>query len=366
MIPFLDLQKVNTPYTDSFKKRFDDFLQDGTFILGKTVTQFELEFAEYCNTSECIGTGTGFDSLRLIFEGLKLQKKLNNGDSVIVAANSYIATVLAILQAGLKPVFVEVEEQFFNIDLQKIVVAGASVKAVLITHLYGQLEAVEAISTYAKKYNLLLIEDASQAHGAHLKGQKAGSFGVAAAFSCYPTKNLGALGDAGLITTSDATLAEIIKKLRNYGRSSSYENEYAGFNSRLDPLQAIFLSEKLNDLDAQNTQRRSIAARYAAEINNEHIKLPLWDLSENHVFYVYVIRVKNRSHFLMYLESCEVGFALHYPIPPYRQAALKDYNSLSFPITETLANESVSIPLNTTLTESEITIIIAVLNAYNA
>ena len=365
MIPFLDLQKVNAPYEEAFLKQFDHFLKSGTYILGKAVDEFEEEFSNYCGSKYAIGTGNGLDALRLIFEGLKLQGKLEAGDGILVAANSYIATILSIIHSGLKPVFVEVDEYFFNIDIEKTEIPDNSVKAVLTTHLYGQLGAIQEISAFAKKHNLLLLEDASQAHGAELNGIKAGSFGIAAAFSCYPTKNLGALGDAGVIITSDLDLAKIIKKLRNYGKTSIFENEYTGFNSRLDPLQALFLSQKLKDLDAQNSLRRTIAMRYFDEIKNDNIKPPYWNFSENHVFYVYVVRVNNRAHFLSYLEACGVGFAVHYPIPPYKQKALNNYNHLKFPVTENLATTCVSIPLNSALSEHDISTIIAVLNAYH-
>ncbi len=365
-IPFLDLKQINAPYEHHFKKWFEDFLGSGTYILGQAVSDFENAFSRYCGTDFCVGTGNGFDALRLIFEAYKVQGKLASGDSVLLAANSYIATVLAVIQAGLKPVFVEAETQYFNIDLDKLGDPDASVKALVVTHLYGEMGPVEVLSAYAEKHQLLLIEDASQAHGAVVNDKKAGSFGHAAAFSFYPTKNLGALGDAGAVTTSDERLAKTIQSLRNYGRKDAQHNTRVGFNSRLDPLQALFLNEKLNDLDALNRKRRQIASRYLNEIQNPEIRMPFFDGSAGHVFYVFVILVNNRPHFLAYLNQNRIGSAIHYEVPPYKQEALKDYNHLSFPVTEEVAKNCVSIPLYPALVDVEISRIIGVLNAYHA
>ncbi|MAW94129.1 MULTISPECIES: DegT/DnrJ/EryC1/StrS aminotransferase family protein [unclassified Leeuwenhoekiella] len=365
-IPFLDLNKLNAPYEARFKKLFEHFLESGTYILGDAVNNFEQEFARYCGTEFCVGTGNGFDALRLIFEGYKAEGKLAEGDGVLLAANSYIATVLAVMHAGLKPVFTEAESKFFNIDLEKLDPPDTSVKVLLVTHLYGQLGPVEALSDYAKKHQLLLIEDASQAHGAEFKGKKAGSFGDAAAFSFYPTKNLGALGDAGAVTTSDESLAKTIQSLRNYGRKDAQHNTFIGLNSRLDPLQALFLTEKLKDLEELNQKRREIAKRYLDAIENPKIQLPFYAGSTNHVFYVFVVLVENRSHFLDYLKADGVGYGIHYEVPPYQQEALKRYNQLHFPVTESIAQSCVSLPLHPGLTEAEITRVIEVLNAYHA
>ena len=366
MIPFLDLKKLNAPYEEALTAAFKETLHQGDYILGEAVTRFEHEFADFCGANYCLGTGNGFDALQLIFEGYKQLGKLKEGDGILLAANSYIATVLAVMHAGLKPVFVEIETSTFNIDLEQLPEPDSSIKAILITHLYGQLGPVTAVAAYAQKHNLLFIEDAAQAHGATLDTKKAGSFGDAAAFSFYPTKNLGALGDGGAVTSNDEALMTVIKSLRNYGRTSFAENSYAGFNSRLDTLQAAFLSEKLKNLNAENLQRRAIATRYLAEITNPQITLPFWDTSAQHVFHLFVILVENRDHFLSYLKNSEVGFGVHYAIPPYQQKALKAYNHLKFPQTEKVAKTCVSIPLNPTLNAEEVTQIIGVLNRYNA
>ena len=366
MIPFLDLKKLNAPYIEVLTAAFKNTLHQGDYILGEAVTRFENEFANYCGTNYCLGTGNGLDALQLIFEGYKYLGKLKEGDGVLMAANSYIATVLAVIHSGLKPVFIEIETSTFNIDLEQLHEPDSSIKAILITHLYGQLGPVTAVAAYAQKHNLLFIEDAAQAHGATFNAKKAGNFGDAAAFSFYPTKNLGALGDGGAVTSDDEDLIAVIKSLRNYGRTSFAENSYAGFNSRLDTLQAAFLSEKLKNLNAENLQRRAIATRYQAEITNPQITLPFWDDSAQHVFHLFVVLVENRDHFLSYLKNSEVGFGVHYAIPPYQQKALKAYNHLKFPLTERVAQTCVSIPLNPTLDAEEVTQIISVLNLYNA
>ena len=366
MIPFLDLKKLNAPYEEALTAAFKETLHQGDYILGEAVTRFEHEFADFCGANYCLGTGNGFDALQLIFEGYKQLGKLQEGNGILLAANSYIATVLAVMHAGLKPVFVEIETSTFNIDLEQLPEAEPSVKAILITHLYGQLGPVTAAAAYAQKHNLLFIEDAAQAHGATFNTKKAGNFGDAAAFSFYPTKNLGALGDGGAVTSNDEALIAVIKSLRNYGRTSFAENSHAGFNSRLDTLQAAFLSEKLKNLNADNLQRRAIATRYLAEITNPKITLPFWDTSAQHVFHLFVVLIENRDHFLSYLKNSEVGFGVHYAIPPYQQKALKAYNHLKFPLTEKVAQTCVSIPSNPTLDAEAVTQIISVLNRYNA
>ncbi|RXG13339.1 dTDP-4-amino-4,6-dideoxygalactose transaminase [Leeuwenhoekiella aestuarii] len=365
MIPFLDIKKLNAPYEKSLKAKFLDFLDNGNYILGDAVESFESQFARFCGTSYCVGTGNGFDALRLIFEAYKINGKLKNGDSVLLAANSYIATVLAVLNAGLKPVFIDIEDATFNIDLYQLQKSETSIKAIVITHLYGLLGPVDEVSAYAKEHNLLFIEDASQAHGAALKSKKSGSFGDAAAFSFYPTKNLGALGDGGAVITSDSNLAAIVKSLRNYGRRTAHTNDYAGFNSRLDSLQALFLNEKLKNLTNENQIRQDIAKRFLSQIKNPLVKLPYWDDAANHVFYLFVILVEDRASFLTHLNSNAIGYSIHYPVPPYQQQALNSYAHLSFPVTEQIANTCVSIPLNPALSESEIVRIIRVLNQYH-
>ena len=366
MIPFLDLHKINAPYKEAFQKSFQTFLNSGYYILGSQVKKFEKVFADYCGVNHCVGVGNGLDALTLILKGYIELGKLSDGDQVIVAANTYIATILAIKQAGLKPIFLEPDAQTFNLDSKEVEKnISASVKAILVTHLYGQLAEMESLRKISTENNLLLIADAAQAHGAaDSKNRKAGSLADASGFSFYPSKNLGALGDGGAVTTNDRDLAEIISKLRSYGSSSKYVNEFVGVNSRLDEIQAGFLLEKLKDLDKANQQRREIATRYLGEIKNDKIKLPYWDGSKNHVFHLFVVQVNDRADFCEYLDNKEIGYLVHYPIPPHQQKALLEYAHLNLPITKKIHQEVVSIPISPVMNIEQVVKIISVLNAY--
>jgi dTDP-4-amino-4,6-dideoxygalactose transaminase len=366
MIPFLDLHKINTRFEKDFQLSFKAFLDSGYYILGKSVKAFEEEFAAYCGTDQCIGVANGLDALRLILEGYKILGKLKNGDQVLVASNTYIATILAIRQVGLEPVLVESESKTFNFDLDALKAAITNrTKAIMPVHLYGQLSPMSELSSIADANGLLVIEDAAQAHGArNVKGVLAGNLGDAAGFSFYPTKNLGALGDGGAVTTNDEELASVIRKLRNYGSSSKYVNDYVGINSRLDEIQAAWLRCKLPSLDTGNGERRKIAKRYLSEIKNEKIKLPFYDGSENHNFHLFVIMVKDRNGFIDYLTENGIGTLIHYPIAPHKQQAFSEYKDLNFPTTERIHEEVVSIPMSPILTTEEVTRIISVLNSY--
>jgi dTDP-4-amino-4,6-dideoxygalactose transaminase len=366
MIPFLDLHRINQRFEAEFQKKFTEFLDSGYYILGNRVTQFEDEFARYCGVSHCVGVANGLDALRLIMEAYKILGKLKAGDEVLVASNTYIATIIAIKQAGLKPVLVEGEAHTFNFDLKALEAAiGPETKAIMPVHLYGMLSPMDAINTLAIKHGLLVIEDAAQGHGAQqADGKRAGNLGDAAGFSFYPTKNLGALGDGGAVTTNDSEVADIIKKLRNYGAARKYVSEYVGVNSRLDEIQAAFLSCKLPSLDRDNEERRSIAKRYLSEIKNDRIQLPHYDGSNNHVFHLFVVLVKNRDHFISYLKQNEIGTLVHYPVAPHRQQALVEYKDLSFPVTERIHDEIVSIPLSPVMTQEAATRVIKVINDY--
>ena len=366
MIHFLNLRKLNHPFEVAFQKKMKQFLDGGWYILGNEVKQFETDFASYCGTKHCIGVGNGLDALVLIFKAYIHLGKLEKGDEVIVPANTYIASVLAILQADLVPVLVEPRLETFNINPDEIEAKITSkTKAILPVHLYGQLAEMNAINAIAQKYNLLVVEDAAQAHGSQfLENKKAGNLSHAAAFSFYPGKNLGALGDAGAITTNDDALAAVLFSMRNYGSKVKYENEIIGVNSRLDELQAAFLNIKLKQLDSENEFRRSMARRYLSEIKNDKIIMPTWDLSQNHVFHLFVIRTSNRMHLQNYLKENGIEIMIHYPIPPHKQKALSNWNHLSFSITEKIHNEVLSIPLNSGLKASEIQHIITILNQY--
>ncbi|HZW62177.1 MAG TPA: DegT/DnrJ/EryC1/StrS family aminotransferase [Flavobacteriaceae bacterium] len=366
MIQFLDLHKINARFEGQFKQEFQKFLDSGQYILGDAVTAFETRFAAYCGTQYCLGVSNGLDALTLLFKGYMELGKLKSGDEVIVPANTFIASILAVVNAGLKPIFVEPETDTYTISPSLIEQhITAKTKAIMPVHLYGQLAKMDKINAVAKEHTLLVIEDAAQAHGAEDKnGGKAGSLSHAAAFSFYPTKNLGALGDAGAITTNDKGLYEVVKKLRNYGFEKRYVSEYAGYNNRMDEIQAMFLGVKLKALDAANAQRRLLAKRYLTEIKNPKVKLPFYDYTLNHVFHLFVVQVTDRTHFVDYLESHGIQTLIHYPVPPHKQTALKEFVSLPLPITEQLHRTVVSLPLHPEVTDDEIRYVIQKINAY--
>ena len=365
MIKFLDLHKINQPYEALFQEKLKTFLDKGWYILGNEVQTFELNFAHYCGTKFCIGVGNGLDALTLIFKGYIELGKLQKGDEVIVPANTYIASILAILQADLIPVLVEPDKKTFN--LNSVLIAEKitpKTKAILVVHLYGQLAEMKQINWIAKENNLLVVEDAAQAHGAKLENKSAGNFGNAAGFSFYPSKNLGALGDGGAITTNDSDLAEILFSLRNYGSEVKYHNDFIGVNSRLDELQAAFLNVKLPHLDTENQRRRSIVKRYLAEIKNKKIGLPSYDGSQNHVFHLFVISTQNRDELQKYLTENNIQTQIHYPIPPHKQKALPQFNHLSFPITEKMQDEVLCLPMSPVMTDDEVDFVINVVNQF--
>lgn len=365
MIKFFDLKQLNQAYEEDFHLKMQIFFEKGWYILGEEVQLFETNFASYCGVKHCVGVGNGLDALVLILKAYIQLGKLQKGDEVMVPANTYIATILAIMQADLVPVLVEPENQTFTIDPKEVVKAITSkTKAILVVHLYGQLANMESLTAIAKKHNLLLIEDAAQAHGAVFQDKRAGNFGDAAAFSFYPSKNLGCLGDGGAVVTNDTELTNTVRKLRNYGSEEKYKNELIGFNSRLDELQAAFLNVKLNDLDVQNEQRRQVAVRYLNEINNKKIKLPFYDGSNNHVFHLFVIETEDRVGLKKYLLENNVETAIHYPLAPHQQKALKAFNHLSLPITEEIHKTVLSLPMSPLLKEQEVTTIIDLLNNY--
>ena len=366
MIKFLDLQKINQPYEDAFQLKLEEMLHKGWYILGNEVQTFESNFAQYTGYKHCIGVGNGLDALVLIFKAYIQLGKLQKGDEVIVPANTYIASILAVLQADLVPVLVEPKLDTYNINPNLITEKiTTKTKAILAVHLYGQLAEMQRINEIAQQFNLLVIEDAAQSHGAvcvqksKIKNQQS-----SVAYSFYPSKNLGALGDAGAVVTNDDTLAKTIQSLRNYGSEAKYHNDYIGINSRLDELQAAFLNVKLPQLDAENEQRRTIAKRYLSEIKNDKITLPYWDFSNNHVFHVFVIRTENRSQLQEYLLSKGIQTVIHYPIAPHHQKALSEWNSLSFPITETIHQKVLSLPMSPVMTMEEVTEVITTLNQY--
>ncbi|TDD74046.1 DegT/DnrJ/EryC1/StrS family aminotransferase [Flavobacterium caseinilyticum] len=370
MIPFLDLKKINQPYEAAFQEKLKAVLDNGWYILGNEVKAFESNFANYCGTKYCVGVGNGFDALVLIFKGYIQLGKLQKGDEVIVPANTYIASILAILQADLIPVMVEPKLETYNINPALIEEKITSkTKAILVVHLYGQLAEMDLINEIALANDLLVVEDAAQAHGT-IRNQESviSNQKSSVAYSFYPGKNLGALGDGGAVTTNDLELAKVIHSLRNYGSETKYYNDYIGVNSRLNELQAAFLNVKLPNLDAENEKRSIIAKRYLSEIKNDKIILPTilsrGAKQSNHVFHLFVIRTQNRKELQDYLYNNSIQTVIHYPVPPHKQKAFSHWNHLRFPITEKIHNEVLSLPISPVLTVAEVDFIIAVLNQY--
>ncbi|WP_367754684.1 DegT/DnrJ/EryC1/StrS family aminotransferase [Flavobacterium sp. WC2430] len=368
MIPFLDLKKINAQYETAFQDNLKSVLDSSWYILGNEVKEFETNFAQFCKSEYCIGVGNGFDALVLIFKGYIQLGKLQKGDEVIVPANTYIASILAILEADLVPVLVEPKLETYNLNPDLIEEKITSkTRAILAVHLYGQLAEMNQINEVAFANDLLVIEDAAQSHGAFFEVESQKSkveSGNTQAYSFYPGKNLGALGDGGAVVTNDEELAKVVSTLRNYGSETKYYTDYIGVNSRLDELQAAFLNVKLPHLDAENDKRRAIAKRYLSEIKNDKVVLPFWDLSSNHVFHLFVIRTKNRAELQAYLLENRIETVIHYPIPAHKQKALKNWNEWSFPMTEKIHDEVLSLPLNPVLTTEEVDFVIVTLNNY--
>ncbi len=359
MIKFLDLQKINKQYQEQLQQKMQNVVEKGWFILGDEVKTFESNFANYCQMKHCIGVGNGLDAIVLTLKAYIELGNLKKGDEVIVPANTYIATILALLQADLVPVLVEPNILTYNIDSNLVEAKITSkTKAIMPVHLYGQLADMDALIAIGYKYKILIIEDAAQAHGLQFKGSHT------RAFSFYPGKNLGALGDGGAILTNDDKLAKVLYSLRNYGSEKKYHNDYLGFNSRLDELQAAFLNVKLPYLDNENEIRKKIAKRYLSEITNDKIILPTSDFTNNHVFHLFVIRTENRDDLHDYLKQNEIETLIHYPIPPHQQKALLNWNSLSFPITEKIHKEVLSLPMSPVMTEDEVSYVVTILNQY--
>ena len=367
MIKFLDLHKINDRFNAAFEASFKSTLETSHFILGANVSKFESEFATYCGSRYAVGTANGLDALTLILKGYIALGRLQKGDKVIVPANTFIATILSVIHAELEPVLVEPNASTYNLSAELVEDAiNEDVKAIIMVHLYGQLADVEGLNRLKEAHNLLLIEDAAQAHGAVLNSQglKAGNLADAAAFSFYPSKNLGALGDAGAITTSDKELFDTVSLLRNYGSKVKYTNEVIGFNSRLDDMQAAFLSIKLQALDADNRRRQEIAKQYLEGVKNTKLSLPIYDETQNHVFYAFVVEVEDRNVFIEHLDKNHVGWLIHYPIPPHKQKALHNFSNLKLPVTEQIHNRIVSLPISPVLTDHEVNYVIDVLNNY--
>lgn len=365
MISFLDLKHVNQKYQQEIEDAILRVARSGWYVLGREVADFEKAYATYCQTSNCIGVGNGLEAIVLILKAYKELGIFEEGDEIIVPANTYIATVLAISESGLTPVLVEPNIETYNINPTNIEEKISSrTKAVLAVHLYGQVAPMDELAEIAQKYNLKLIADAAQSHGAVYKGKPVGCLGDAVAFSFYPTKNLGALGDGGAVTTNDEELAQVVRSLTNYGTSSKYINQYKGQNSRLDEIQAAILSVKLKYLDAENNQRRLFAKQYIEEITNPLLTLPSFKHEEEHVFHLFIIRTGYRDSLATYLLENGVQTQIHYPIPIHKQEAYRELSSQSYPITEKICEEVLSLPLHLALKDSDIAKIITLLNTF--
>jgi dTDP-4-amino-4,6-dideoxygalactose transaminase len=365
MIKFLDLNGLNEKYLNEFADKIRSIVINGNLVLGEEVNFFEKDFASYCGTAYCIAVGNGLQALALIFKAYIELGRISKGDEVIIPANTFIASALAISESNLLPVLVEPDPVTFNIDVSKVEQAITSkTKAIMPVHLYGQLADMDGIRALAEKYNLLVVEDAAQAHGANRNGNKSGSYGDAAGFSFYPGKNLGALGDGGAITTSNKELAAILTSLHNYGSSEKYFHDYKGENSRLDEVQAGFLNVKLRKLDEENDRRRKIAKKYLEGITNRNVILPQYNGYEDHVFHLFVVQVKSRDKFREFLNHKGIQTLIHYPVPIHKQKAYSELNHLVFPITEKLSQEIVSLPIDPYLSEEHIKEIVDAVNAF--
>lgn len=367
MIKFLDLQQVNATYADQMIQAAKSVIESGWYLQGSKVKSFEENLAEYIGTDYAISCGNGLDALRLIFKAYKEMGVIKEGDEVIVPANTYIASVLAITDTNLTPVFVEPDINSYNLDIEKVEQnISSKTKAILTVHLYGQVSFNEKLKELADKYNLKIIEDNAQAIGAQYQSLKTGNLGDAAAFSFYPGKNLGALGDSGAVTSNDKELISIIKAIGNYGSKTKYVNEFCGLNSRMDEIQAAFLDIKLKGLDNENAIRRNIANYYRDNIINEKVRLPDVFLHDErtHVWHLFVIRTMNRNELQEYLSKNKIQSLIHYPIPPHKQTCYKQFNGLNLEITESLSGEVLSLPISPVMKDDDVKKVVDVVNHY--
>lgn len=366
MIKFLDLQKVTQKYAEEIHEAVNRVVDSGWYLQGKENEKFESDYSAYIGTKYTVGCGNGLDALIWIFRAYVEMGVMKPGDEVIVPANTYIASILAITENGLKPVLVEPSIETYQIDDSKIEAAITErTKGILIVHLYGQCAYTDKIGELCKKYKLKLVEDNAQAHGCKFKGRHTGSLGDAAGHSFYPGKNLGAFGDAGAVTTNDEELAKIVRAVANYGSQRKYVFKYKGRNSRLDEMQAAILDVKLKYLDNDNAIRKQIAKYYIDNITNPAIITPIVKDWDGHVFHIFTIRCKKRDELQKYLADNGVQTIIHYPIPPHKQECYKEWNNLSFPITEQIHNEELSLPMSPVMSKEEVNIIVSLLNSWS-
>ncbi|PZX57816.1 dTDP-4-amino-4,6-dideoxygalactose transaminase [Algoriphagus ratkowskyi] len=371
MIKFLDLKAINDSYEPQLSNAIKSVLDSGWYLLGKELENFESEYSAFLGCKHTIGVANGLDALRLIFKAYLELGEIQEGDEVIVPAHTFIASILAITDNRLVPVLVEPDPNSFNLDSSKIEAAiTPKTKAILVVHLYGQIGINQEMVDLSKKYHLKIVEDNAQAIGAKWKGKNTGNLGDASGHSFYPGKNLGALGDGGAVTTNNLELATVIRSLANYGSLEKYVHGYQGLNSRLDEIQAAVLRVKLRKLEADNNKRRFIAAYYLEHIKNSSVILPFLPQEANaanfeeHVWHLFVIKSKNRDVLQSYLEKNGIQTLIHYPIPPHKQGAYKDFNEMGYPITETLSKEVLSLPISPVMTEEEYKKVVATINSY--
>lgn len=361
MIKFLDLKKINNRYREEIDSRIKNILDKGWYLQGEENENFTKNFANFCGTKFALGVANGLDALNLIIKAYGF----SNGDEIIVPANTYIATILAISENGCIPILVEPDIKTYNINPDSIEKKITSkTKAIMVVHLYGQAVQMEKIWKIAKKYNLKIIEDSAQAHGAIYQENRTGNLGDASGFSFYPGKNLGCMGDGGAVTTNDEELFNKIKAIANYGSDRKYHHIYKGVNSRLDEIQAAVLDIKLKHLDSDNNKRREISKYYRENIKNSKIILPETYEEKSHVWHIFAVRTHNRDEFQKYLTEKGIQTIIHYPTPPHKQGAYKEWNNLSFPITEEIHNTILSLPISPVMTDSEIEKVVEVVNEY--
>lgn len=364
-IPYLELKKVTALHGAEIQQAVAEVVGSGWYLQGHALQQFEQHYASYIGTRFCVGVANGLDALTLTLRAYKEMGHLNEGDEVLVPANTFIATVLAITENKLTPIFVDVDAETLDLNIDALESSiTPKTKVLMLVHLYGRCTYNERIKTLCEKNGLLLIEDNAQAHGCTYEGRKTGSLGHVACHSFYPGKNLGALGDGGAVTTDDETLAQMIRSIANYGFSEKYVATCKGRNSRLDEVQAAVLDVKLKYLDEENQRRMNLARTYYQSIKNENVRLPKQLNDGDNVYHIFPVFTSNRDKLKQHLQERGIGTLIHYPIPPHLQACYKEYNHLSLPVTERLAREELSLPLNPTMTNEEIRYVVEAVNAF--
>lgn len=364
-VPFLSLKDITAKYADELHDAVLRVTDSGWYLQGNENKRFEERYAKYIGTKYCVGVANGLQALELMIRACKMLYQWNDGDEIIVQANTYIATILSVSQNNLKPVLLDPAPETLELDSAKIEKAiTPKTRGIMLVHLYGRCLYNEKINALCKKYNLRLFEDNAQAHGCSYNGKRTGSFGIAAAHSFYPGKNLGAFGDAGAVTTDNEDIANLVRVLGNYGSSKKYVFDYIGENSRLSELDAAVLDVKLKYLDNDNNRRRAIARMYYEGIKNPAIKMPSVLPEESNVFHVFPVFTEKRDELQQYLKDKEIGTIIHYPIPPHKQGAYKEWNDLVFPVTEKIHAEELSLPMSPTLTDEQVMYVIEGLNKF--